>query len=116
MAAVQMNVRMDALLKSSGDAVASRCGWTPTQLVRALWEYLMVHGAPPAALRQSLEQGKFDEAYASSQACAQPLEGHELVDSFYERFGYPAPKAERIDYEALKEAAAREQYEDWGLQ
>lgn len=115
MQAVQLNVRMDASLKASGDAVASRCGWTPTQLVRALWEYLAIHDAPPASLRQSLEQGKFDESYASMQADARPLEGHELIDSFYARFAYPAPQVESVDYEALKEAAARDQYEDWGL-
>ena len=44
------------------------------------------------------------------------LAGHELVDSFYERFGYLKPAVEQLDYDALRAAAAREQYGDWGLE
>ena len=36
--AAQINVRLDADLKRSGDAALSRAGMTPSQAVRALWQ------------------------------------------------------------------------------
>ena len=36
--AAQINVRLDADLKRSGDAALSRAGLTPSQAVRALWQ------------------------------------------------------------------------------
>ena len=35
--AAQINVRLDADLKRSGDAALSKAGMTPSQAVRALW-------------------------------------------------------------------------------
>lgn len=112
--AVQLSVWMDASLKAAGDAAASQCGWTPTQLVRALWEYLAVHNRPPAELQLALDQARFNETSERLDIPARELVGHELADSFYERFGYPKPAVERLDYDALRAAAAREQYADWG--
>lgn len=114
MQAVQMNVRMDAPLKAAGDAVAVQCGWTPTQLVRALWEYLAVHERPPRELAAVLERDRAGAA-DSEGAEERALEGRAIVDSFYERFGYPKPAVERLDYEVLRAGGAREQLEDWGL-
>lgn len=115
MQTVQLNVRMDAALKATGDVVAARCGWTPTQLVRALWDYLVSHDAPPAALRPALEQARFDEAPDSACADTPASAGSALVDGFFDRFGYPRPEVERLDYEALRCAAMREQCGDWAL-
>lgn len=112
--AVQLSVRMDASLKAAGDAAASRCGWTSTQLVRALWEYLAVHDCPPVELQPAPDQARFNETCEGADAPARELVGHELVDSFYECFGYPKPAVEQLDYDALRAAAAREQYSDWG--
>ena len=36
--AAQINVRLDADLKRSGDAALSKAGMTPSQAVRALWQ------------------------------------------------------------------------------
>lgn len=45
--AVQCNTRMDAVLKRSGDAVLERCGVTPSEAVRALWDYAATHQSLP---------------------------------------------------------------------
>lgn len=45
---VQMNVRIDRQLKEAGDAVLAHLGMTPSQAVRALWEYLVVNGRMPS--------------------------------------------------------------------
>ena len=39
MPTVQMNTRMDEELKRQGDAVFAERGYTPSQVVRAVWEY-----------------------------------------------------------------------------
>ncbi|SCH80791.1 addiction module antitoxin%2C RelB/DinJ family [uncultured Collinsella sp.] len=45
MAATQMNIRMDAALKESGNAALARLGYTPSQAVRALWEVIRGFGS-----------------------------------------------------------------------
>ena len=115
MQTAQLNVRLDPALKASGDAAAGRCGWTPTQLVRSLWEYLAIHGEPPKGLVPRLEQDAFDERLERGTPAAAQPEGRELVDGFFDRFGYPHPLVQELDYAALRTAGAREQYEDWGI-
>ena len=44
MSAVQMNIRLDSALKASGNAVIAELGYTPSQVVRALWEFATVQG------------------------------------------------------------------------
>ena len=38
MAATQMNIRMDAALKESGNAALARLGYTPSHAQRAHWQ------------------------------------------------------------------------------
>ena len=53
MAAVQMNVRIDEDVKARGDEVFARAGFTPSQVVRAVWEYAEQTGEVPAFMRAS---------------------------------------------------------------
>lgn len=39
MASMQMNVRIDEELKSQGDAVFAKLGYSPTQVIRAVWGF-----------------------------------------------------------------------------
>ncbi|NWM98589.1 type II toxin-antitoxin system RelB/DinJ family antitoxin, partial [Escherichia coli] len=48
--AAQINVRLDADLKRSGDAALSRAGMTPSQAVRALWQLAASLADRPGAL------------------------------------------------------------------
>lgn len=52
MSTVQMNVRIDAKTKAHGDAVFARSGFTPSQVVRAVWEYAGRTGMLPPCLQQ----------------------------------------------------------------
>lgn len=54
----QFNVRMDAVLKKAGDEALRRAGLTPTEAVRALWEYVSQPSLNPAEIRTFLESGK----------------------------------------------------------
>ena len=52
--AAQINVRLDADLKRSGDAALSRAGMTPSQAVRALWQLAASLADRPGALEDIL--------------------------------------------------------------
>lgn len=46
-ATVQLNTRIDPMLKAGGDAVLARNGLGPSDAIRALWTYLAEHQALP---------------------------------------------------------------------
>lgn len=52
---VQMNTRLDKSLKETGDAVLRRLGYSPSQAVRTLWEFLAAHQSEPSAVREFME-------------------------------------------------------------
>ena len=54
-AMTQMNTRIDAELKRSGDAVLRGLGLTPSAAVRGLWAYLVREQDDPAALRRVID-------------------------------------------------------------
>lgn len=65
METVQMNTRIGAELKRSGDAVLRRNGYSPTAAVKALWEYVSAHNALPAFMpKRAADEGKERQAEA----------------------------------------------------
>lgn len=115
MAAAQMNIRMDASLKSSGNAAIAKLGFTPSQVVRALWEYIVVQGALPTALASSLRPAGSEQAVSSGSDAGQSDEGAALVSTFYQTIGIEEPSNGVVDYDELRGLAAAEQLEKWGL-
>ncbi len=114
MSAVQMNVRLDDALKASGDAVLARYGYTPSQVVRAVWEQLVLGDRIPAVLKHRLDQRRFDEGRDEARGSVEEDEGIRLVTEFYRRFDISEP-AESFDYETLREEAAEERLREWEL-
>ena len=110
MSLAQINVRMDPSLKEAGSSVITRLGYTPTQAIRALWEYAAVQGTLPGALVQILRSEKGSRSSDEGQP-----DGTALVAPFYERLGIPVPTEGTTSYEELRELAASEQLEKWGL-
>ena len=53
-ASAQINVRLDANLKRTGDAALSSAGMTPSQAVRALWQLAASLADRPGALQDIL--------------------------------------------------------------
>lgn len=113
MSAVQMNIRMDSALKASGNAVIAELGYTPSQVVRALWEFTTVQGTLPPALTRLLRDDR--GVNATNGAPDRASEGAALVSSFYQQIGIEEPADSPIDYDELRELAAAEQLEKWGL-
>ena len=96
-ATVQMNTRLDALLKRAGDAVLARNGITPSKAVRFLWSYLADAQELPAFMRQGALE---DAERAARQKAA--AEGAGMLKRLAQRHGYEVRSALSPD-EALAE-------------
>ena len=80
---VQMNTRIDADLKRRGDEALKRAGFTPSQAIRALWEYAA------------------DKAYE---------EGLALAKRFAEKTGVPLNFDYEMDEQEMLEQALYERF------
>lgn len=102
---VQMNVRIDDMLKARGDAVFASLGLTPTDAVRALWEYAAAHADAPAAVEHALRTPSQNAARLEAEhRAALAQEAHGIVARFREQVGASSPvQQESIDYRALRE-------------
>lgn len=65
-ASVQMNMRIDATLKERGDRVLAAVGYTPTQAVRGLWDYIVAHADSPDAIHAVIDAGGADDSEADA--------------------------------------------------
>lgn len=70
--AVQLNTRIDAALKQSGDAVFARNGYSPSEVVRAVWRYAAEHQAVPSFMEERVSG---EGAGSSSCAVARAADG-----------------------------------------
>ena len=88
-AAAQINVRLDADLKRSGDAALSRAGMTPSQAVRALWQLAASLADRPGALEDILLPSRVRaEQREREKVKAQPSGDEELKRNAYaDRYG-----------------------------
>ena len=120
---VQMNVRLDAALKKQGDEALSRIGYTPSQIVRALWRYAARHATEPSELAkmvEALEEESQTESDPIEEKRRVLREGWALMDEFRKTWGLevdvPEDNDERIEYyERLREEAYFERLEERGL-
>lgn len=115
MSAVQMNIRMDSALKASGNAVIAELGYTPSQVVRALWEFATVQGTLPPALTHLL-RGDQPADSSGAGASGRESEGAAIVSTFYQKVGIEEPVNGVVNYDELRGLAATEQLEKWGLE
>ena len=110
MAAVQMNVRIDEDVKARGDEVFARAGFTPSQVVRAVWEQT---GEVPAFMRASGADA--DEAERRRRIALAEYGAH-IWENFFLDHGLPVPKRkERLDYKTLRDELYDDMLEEMGL-
>ena len=86
MDAVQMNTRIDASLKSRGDATLARHGKSASDAVRGLWRYLAEEGTLPEFLKE--------EGPGTSAPSVALEEGAGLVVRMAKQRGIAAPPAD----------------------
>ena len=125
MATVQMNVRMDTALKECGDAVFANIGYTPTEIVRAVWSFAQRNRQNCSAveelvksLRDPKEIEEEEAARAKRRAEAEEwLErGPRIIRDYYAQFGIDydsLPPLTHEDYDRLLEEAYDEKYGKW---
>ncbi|MEA5019113.1 MAG: type II toxin-antitoxin system RelB/DinJ family antitoxin [Gordonibacter sp.] len=108
MTAVQMNIRIDSDLKQRGDEVIARKGFTPSQVVRAVWEYVDETGDLPVPLRKRSTTDAEEDA-ERQRGLALVEEGSHIWENFFKDHGLAVPTAlERTPYKELSE----EMYEE----
>lgn len=106
---IQMNVRIDRQLKEAGDTVLAHIGMTPSQAVRALWEYLVVNGCMPSKSGAALSSS--DMAVAASME-SRAVQGSHIVRDACLKYGIPIPEFSG-DYDDLYEEAMADRYPEW---
>ena len=125
MDSVQMNVRIDRMLKSSGDGVFSEVGLTPTEAVRRLWEFASRNRANLPAVAELMEslrdpdelrQQKSEHARRRADAEAWVEQFQKPVRDCYADLGIGFDSISPMTLEEqdrLLEEAYDEKYEDW---
>lgn len=106
---VQMNVRIDRQLKEAGDTVLAHIGMTPSQAVRALWEYLVINERMPS--KEGSAEILSDEAnqrFVESRAA----QGSHIIRDSCLKYGIPVPELSG-DYDDLYEEVMAERYPEW---
>lgn len=106
---VQMNVRMDRQLKEAGDAVLASLGMTPSQAVRALWEYLVINERMPSKEGSAgIPSDEANQRFVESRAA----QGSHIIRDSCLKYGIPIPEFSG-DYDDLYEEAMAERYPEW---
>lgn len=113
--AAQINVRLDADLKRSGDAALSRAGMTPSQAVRALWQLAASLADRPGALQDILAPGRARaEQREREKAAKHKLElidqGSQLFAAVCRESGIDLAKVQPSGNEELKRSAYADRY------
>ena len=107
----QMNVRIDEQVKLLGDEVFAGLGFTPSQVVRRVWEFAAAHREAPDIVLAAL-----GGTCAGSDMREELLHASSACERFREQFGLPAPdRLEEIDYRALREEAYYERMAERGI-
>jgi RHH-type rel operon transcriptional repressor/antitoxin RelB len=107
MALTQMNVRIDADLKTVGDHVFEQIGLTPTQVVRRVWEYAAAHRDSPAVVRNAFTGPveRSDNLDREMRALMIAADANRVAE-FRERVAPNTPVVPvELDYKQLREEA-----------
>lgn len=103
-AMVQLNTRIPADLKEQGDRALERAGYTPSQAVRALWEFAVRHTHEPDAVHTMLEE---ETANASDETTENRLAafdaGLRIVEHTYEELGLNLRKSHEFQHLCYKD-------------
>ena len=125
MGSVQMNVRIDSALKTSGDSVFQEVGITPSEAVRRLWSFASRNHANRQAVVSLMEslrdpdavQEENDElAYRQAQAEVWAELFQKPVRDCYEELGIDFSSLPPMTLEEQKQLAKEsydEKYSEW---
>lgn len=116
----QMNTRIDRRLKERGDAALARAGFTPSQAVRALWEFAAEHEYEPEAIEQALSPNqsqnvKRDETIAVKLQDLEDIQKacSELLKNIKQRTGMTSLPLETLPCKELRDLAYERRIKEW---
>ena len=116
---VQMNTRIDDQVKSAGDAAFAEAGYTPSQVVRAVWSFAERNRNDSSAISELLTKLRGEEVDAAEERkrrLKSLTRSESLVTSLLERNMLELPKAcESKDYRTMRDQALEERYIEKGL-
>lgn len=120
MAAVQMNLRIDAEVKERGDAALSEAGYSPTQAVRALWMFAAAHAHEPQVVRDLLQQVEGERDPAREERIAAKRAALERVGDLREQLesvvgSLQTRQVEPLPYKELRDDALAKHWQERGL-
>jgi RHH-type rel operon transcriptional repressor/antitoxin RelB len=107
---VQMNVRIDEQQKTAGDAVFALVGYTPTEVVRAVWGFAARNAGEPSAVKDLLHSMRApvgDEQLEEQRRRRLLLdEGANIYQRFLDEVGIDQlPPADEPDLRAMRRQA-----------
>ena len=111
MATTQMNMRIDSALKTTGDLAIREGGSTPSEIVRAVWEFVARNRHEPLAVQRLLEylrdeqQAENDSSNRVDEIEEQVLRGSHLIEEYCRERGIDTAALAPTSYEDLKAAA-----------
>ena len=118
-AIAQVNARIDANLKTAGDAALAKAGLTPTKAIRALWQRFAELTDRPEKIRELVESS---DALAPAGRAEQERklnlaqEGSMIVSRSLAERGVVVPEGfEELSYEELREQVLLERLRERGL-
>lgn len=116
----QINARIDAQLKTTGDAGLAAAGYTPTQAVRALWALATRFKNEPAKIRVALDPDgdvTSDDLAERKRRLEAAQRGAGLVDSLCKQYGLPGSSSDlaSLSYRELRDVLMEGHFAEKGL-
>lgn len=119
MATTQMNVRIEEDTKVAGDAVFEKLGYTPTQVVRIVWQYAGLHAGNSDVLgkllddaSRAIEPAESEERQRLADGLAQ---GPQIYKHYLSSLGVQSLPPSGLSEEELLEEAYLERMRERGL-
>ena len=120
MGTAQMNMRIDAGLKTTGDLALRENGSTPTEIVRMTWKYLARNRHQPETIRKLFQLLHGDEktngrAPEEEGVADQVMRGPRIVEAYCREAGIDISNMPAISYDELRESAFDEKLGEMGV-
>ena len=112
MTSVQMNTRMNASLKTAGDLSIRESGSSPSEIVRAVWDYAARNRHKPKAIAALLDFLNDEQLGESGSGQLLATKGPRLIEAFCIERGIDPKSLAPTTYEDLKSATFDD---DWTM-
>ena len=120
MATAQINARIDADIKERGDRALSSIGYSPTRIIRAVWEFAGRNANDRKTLRAWVDSLENELTVAQRDAEIEAwekklAEGPRIIERAYQEMGIEHPRPLNMTDEELLEEELLEKMMERGL-